>query len=179
MNPTPSHYHIVLRVLHWLMAVMMIGVLTMGTLSLANMPNSDPHKVDALRMHMIGGMTLGALMLVRLITRVTTAKPAPADTGNALLNKAGKATHWLLYLLMFGMVGSGMAISLLAGLPDVIFGGNDQLPVDFSNLPPRAAHGIMAKLLIAFIALHIIAALYHQFVRKDGLLSRMWFGRSS
>jgi cytochrome b561 len=38
-------------------------------------------------------------------------------------------------------------------------------------------HGIVAKLLMLAIALHIGAALYHQFVRRDGLLSRMGFGR--
>ncbi|MGB7541526.1 MAG: cytochrome b/b6 domain-containing protein, partial [Burkholderiales bacterium] len=42
--------------------------------------------------------------------------------------------------------------------------------------PTRVAHGAIATLLAAFIALHVLAAFYHQFVRKDSLLQRMLFG---
>ena len=72
---------------------------------------------------------------------------------------------------------SGVAMSVLSGLPAIVFQGVGSLPADFNALPPRAVHGIVAKLLMLLIALHIVAALYHQFVRRDGLLSRMGFGR--
>ena len=49
-------------------------------------------------------------------------------------------------------------------------------PVNFDDLTPRIVHGIIAKLLMLSIVAHVLAALYHQFVRKDGLFSRMWFG---
>ena len=74
------------------------------------------------------------------------------------------------------MAGSGVAMSVLAGLPQIVFGGVGSLPANFDALPPRAVHGIVAKLLALAIGLHIAAALYHQFVRRDGLLSRMGFG---
>ena len=77
---------------------------------------------------------------------------------------------------MLVMAGSGIAMSVLAGLPQIVFGGVGTLPVDFNALPPRAVHGIVAKLLMLTIALHVAAALYHQFVRRDGLLARMGFG---
>ncbi|MDO9296294.1 cytochrome b [Bradyrhizobium sp.] len=48
---------------------------------------------------------------------------------------------------------------------------------DFSKYSPRAPHGIGARLLIALVVLHVGAALYHQFGRRDGLLRRMWFGK--
>ena len=75
------------------------------------------------------------------------------------------------------MAGSGVAMSVLAGLPGIVFGGVGSLPVTFDALPPRAVHGIVAKPLMLAIALHVAAALFHQFVRRDGLLSRMGFGR--
>jgi cytochrome b561 len=43
--------------------------------------------------------------------------------------------------------------------------------------PTRVIHGAIAKVLVALIAVHASAALYHHFVLRDGLLKRMWFGR--
>lgn len=179
MNSThqPTRYNKLLRILHWLLAVMLLGALFMGFFKLQSTPNSDPQKLVALKMHMIGGMSIGLLMVVRLIVRLSTKKPAPVDTGNGLINFAGKAVHWLLYLLVFALVASGMATANMAGLPDIIFGGQGQLPADFNDIPPRMAHGAIATLLALMIALHVLAAIYHHFIRKDGLLSRMWFGR--
>jgi len=47
---------------------------------------------------------------------------------------------------------------------------------DLNDFAPRVPHGIGARLLVALLVLHAGAALYHQIIRKDGLLSRMWFG---
>lgn len=54
-----------------------------------------------------------------------------------------------------------------------------RLPASFDDLAPRAAHGFFATALALLIAAHVAAALYHQFIRKDGLLGRMWFGKRS
>jgi len=58
----------------------------------------------------------------------------------------------------------------------VFFGSGDPLPVDFNDLAARLVHGILAKVLMLVIVAHVLAALYHQFIRKDSLFSRMWFG---
>ena len=72
---------------------------------------------------------------------------------------------------------SGLAlVAFLAGLPGIVFGGVGALPVNFDALPPRIVHGIVAKILMLAIILHVAAAVYHQFIRHDGLLSRMGFG---
>jgi len=62
--------------------------------------------------------------------------------------------------------------------PAIVFGGSGApLPPDFTIYPTRLAHGILAALLVGFILLHVLAAIYHQFVRKDGLFRRTLFGR--
>ena len=173
-----TRYHPLLVALHWLTAAMILGALFMGTTALAPMDNADPAKLDGLRAHMTVGLAVGALFLVRLVTRLTTSKPPHADAGHAGLNLAGRAAHWGLYLLVFLMVASGMGISLSAGLPEIVFQGSGApLPADFSAYPPRAAHGVIAKLLMALIAAHVAGWAFHQFIRKDGLIRRMWFGQ--
>ena len=173
----PKRYHPALVTLHWLLALMLIVALAMGTFALKTVPNSSPDKIGALQGHMIAGGLILLLTLVRLVMRLKTTHPAPATTGNALLDRLAPVTHWGLYLLVFLMAGSGIAMSVLAGLPGIVFGGVGSLPVNFDALPPRAVHGIVAKLLMLAIGLHIAAALFHQFVRRDGLLTRMGFGR--
>lgn len=69
---------------------------------------------------------------------------------------------------------SGFGLSLMAGLPAIVFGGVGARPPDFHAYWPRAVHGITSKLLIA---LHIGAAMFHQLVVGDGLMARMGFGK--
>ncbi len=173
-----KHYHPALVFLHWLIAILIIIALLMGSNILSQIPNDNPEKLFALKLHMISGFIILGLMIVRLIVRMRTQKPPQADAGNKLLNKAGFAAHYILYLLVFGMVGSGVGIALIAGLPDIVFNNSGAaLPENFNNILPRLFHGALAKILFAMIFLHILGTLYHQFIRKDGLLSRMWFGK--
>ena len=177
MNTLPTRYHRALVVLHWLLAVMLIVALAMGTFALKSVPNSSQDKIAALQGHMVAGGLILLLTLTRLVVRLTTAQPSPATSGNALLDRLAPLTHWGLYALVLLMAGSGVAMSVLAGLPGIVFGGVGSLPVNFDALPARAVHGIVAKLLMLAISLHIAAALYHHFVRRDGLLARMGLGR--
>ncbi len=170
-------YHPFLVTLHWLLAVMIIVGLFMGFNVLAATPNSNPEKILLLKMHMGMGLTILLLMIIRLITRINTAKPADADIGHALLNKMAKAAHHSLYLLVFLMAFSGMATSKMAGLPEIVFDGKGTLPKDFHHVAAHEVHEIIGILLVLLIVGHIAAALYHQFVRKDRLFSRMWFGK--
>ena len=176
MNTLPNRFHGALVALHWLLALLLIVALLMGTFALKTVPNSSPDKIPALQGHMMAGGLILLLTLARLLVRVKTAHPAPATTGNAMLDRLAPLTHWGLYVLVLLMAGSGVAMSVQAGLPGIVFGGVGSLPLNFDALPPRAVHGIVAKLLILAVGLHIAAALYHQFVRRDGLLSRMGFG---
>ena len=177
MTTTPTRYHPALVALHWLLALLLIVALVMGTFALAPLPNSSPDKISALQGHMVAGGLILLLTLTRLVVRSKTSHPAPASTGNALLDRLAPLTHWALYGLVLVMAGSGVAMSVLAGLPAIVFDGVGSLPANFNALPPRAVHGIVAKLLMLAIAMHIAAALYHQFVRRDSLLQRMWFGQ--
>lgn len=176
MNTFPARYHLALVTLHWLLALLLIVALGMGTFALKTVPNSSPDKISALQGHMVAGGLILLLTIARLFVRLKTLHPSPASTGNTLLDRLAPLTHWALYGLVLLMAGSGVATSILAGLPAIVFNGVGSLPVNFDALPPRAVHGIVAKLLMLAISMHIAAALYHQLIRRDGLLRRMWFG---
>lgn len=175
-----QRYHPFLVVLHWLMALTILMALAAGGLFLANMPPDSPDKVQGLGGHMAFGMAIGVLLILRLITRTRSAHPPHATTGNDLLDRIGRWTHWGFYILIAAMVLTGLASALGAGLFPIVYGGAaDMLPPTLYELPQRAAHGVIAMLLVALIVLHVAAAIYHHVVLKDGLLRRMWFGKRS
>ncbi len=171
-------YHSLLIGLHWILAFLIVVGLFMGNFVLSATPNSDSDKLFYLQMHMTAGILILVLMVVRMFVRIVTKGLPPADAGNALLNRFSVATHYAFYIVVLLVAGSGLAIASMSGLPDIVFGqSRAPLPADFSDYAPRAAHGILTKLLVLMILGHAVAALYHQFVRKDRLFSRMWFGR--
>jgi cytochrome b561 len=173
-----TRYHPVLVVLHWLMALMILMALVAGSLLLDPMPNDSPDKAGGLAGHMTVGLLIGALLILRIISRFTTAKPPKATTGNMLLDRIGVWTHWAFYILVTGMVLSGIATAIGADLFSIAFGTSETVITNLiDELPQRVAHGLFATLLMILIVLHIIAAIYHQFILKDGLFRRMWFGK--
>jgi cytochrome b561 len=172
-----SRYHPLLVTLHWLLAALIIAALALGALVMAKIPNTDPMKLEALRSHIAGGSLIVSLMLVRLLVRVRSAHPDTASTGHPLLDKVAWASHRLFYVLVIGMAASGLSLAWQAGLFDIVFGGRGSLPADLWVYPFRSLHYVISRLLMALIALHIIGALFHTFVLKDGLLRRMAFGR--
>ena len=170
-----TRYHPALVALHWLLALLIVFSLAMGTLSLKEIPNASPDKLFALRGHMVLGVAILVLMVVRFAVRMGT--PRPALPGQGFLNHAAPLAHYGLYALVILMAASGVALALQAGLPEIVFRGAGSLPESFSAFTPRRVHGLLARLLLALIALHVLAALYHQFVRRDGLLRRLSFGK--
>lgn len=171
-----SRYHPLLVTLHWLLAIMIVMGLIMGGNVLSETANSDPQKIGYLKIHMLMGMLIFILMIVRLIVRFFSSRPPHADIGNSLFNKLGVATHYVFYIVVIAMAASGFATANMAGLPEIIFDGVGSLPATFDGFAPRKAHGVLSMLLTLLIAGHVAAFFYHQFIRKDHLFSRMWFG---
>ena len=175
---TPTRYHPLGVLLHWVIAVVLLATLLGALAGLEDIPNDDPTKVFALRIHMSLGITVVSLMLIRLIVRLSAKKPEPATKGEPALDWSRRIVHFLLYFLVFAMGATGLGMAFDASLFDIVFQGQDKpLPADFHELPPRAGHGLFARVLLVLIIGHALVALWHQFVRKDRLFRRMWFGK--
>jgi cytochrome b561 len=159
----PKRYHPVLVGLHWLTVVLMLGA---GFLA-------EDGGRSPINIHMILGTLLLVVLIARLLVRFTTRRPIWADTGNALLNRLGELVHFGLYAAAFFTLGLGGLIALRRNLFAVALGTG--------TASGRAGifgsiHHLGWFLLLALIAAHVGAALYHQFILKDNLLGRMWFG---
>ncbi len=175
--PTPKKFHPALVSLHWL-----IALLVFTNIALAISAERGPDQIagiPVMNIHMLFGISILLLLIVRLLIRFTTRHPAAADAGHPLLNKVGALTHWGLYLLVFGMTSTGIILTASTNRLARLFGlaVDPNRPRNELGLSIGEFHGVIAGLLMLLIFLHIGAALYHQFIRKDDLLSRMWFGK--
>ena len=80
-----KRYHPILVVIHWVMLVLIVMAWTSGQFVLEHTPNSDPGKIDALRMHLTVGLIAGALLILRLITKLLSEQSPPCSSVHALL----------------------------------------------------------------------------------------------
>ena len=170
-----SRYQPVLVALHWLVAVMILGLLCLGFFVLEDMPNADPQKLGILKWHMAGGMLLLPLMLVRLAIRLRSARPPAAPTGSPRVDRMAAFGHAGFYVLVLLMIATGFFTGYL--ISGAYAPGGPALPASFDVFPSFRLHGILAGILVALIGVHVVAAFYHHYALKDGLLGRMWFGK--
>lgn len=168
-----KRYHPALIVLHWLLALAIAGVFVMGAFVLDGMKNDAPEKVQLLQMHILGGVSIMLLTIVRLIVRIKTATPAAVVTDNPKMDKVGTSVQHALYLLTVLAAMSGMALSIKADLLNVLFRQVGSLPPDFEGYAAHGVHAAMAMALIALTVVHVAGALKHQLVLKNNILARM------
>lgn len=143
-------------------------------------PQQEGNIFSTIGIHMIFGIVVLVLLVIRLIVRWTTKHPEWASAGNKFLDWVGGLTHFGLYLLTFAMVITGIILADQRGMLARTFGiGSTPTPGSFrrGGFSLGFFHGGIWTLLLLLILLHVGAALYHQFILKDNLLGRMWFGK--
>ncbi len=181
---TPTRYSSVAIVLHWVLGLSLLGLLVVGTY-MADLPFS-PQRLKLYNWHKWAGITILTLSVLRLLWRLTHKPPAlPAAITNAMpawQHWAHHGTHIALYALFFIVPLIGWAYSSAAGFPIVVFGVlplPDLLAVDKDlAVLIKPFHRFAAWALAGLIVLHVAAALKHQLIDRDGLIGRMWFGKS-
>ena len=172
---TEAHYGIIAKGFHWSVFVLIAGLLGVGLYMTSQ--TFTPEIFTLYKWHKTLGVIALALITARLVWRLLSPPPAlPADT-SVLEKWAAHGTHTLLYVLILVMPLSGWIMSSAAPFPNLIL-GNVQLPAlvaqdeAIANLF-ASIHFWSGRLLIAVLAIHISAALFHHFVRKDQILARM------
>jgi cytochrome b561 len=177
LKSTRDRYGGVAISIHWLSAVLILILIGSGFRAA---DTADPAaKAAILQLHVPVAAAVLALTILRIVWWFgSDRKPNPIGGSPHWQVRTAQAVHVLLYFVILEMVASGIGMLALSGAAPVIFGGGNGAPLpDFSQYPPRLAHGVGARLLLALLVLHAAAALYHHFVRRDGLLRRMWFSR--
>ena len=171
-----SHqYTATAKSLHWLMAVMLFGLLALG-LYMTDLPLS-PEKLKLYSWHKWAGVTVFLLLLFRLLWRIKNPPPPLPKSMPKALQLVAHAGHFGLYALMFAIPLSGWLMSSAKGFQTVYFG---VLPIpdlieknkELGHLLAEV-HETLSWLFIILLVGHIAAALKHHFIDKDDILIRM------
>jgi cytochrome b561 len=176
MTRDPRDFHPLLRLVHWLMALMVMAMMFIGV---GMVSTAGPLYPVLLALHRPLGIAILVLVLIRLPLRLATGAPSlPEDLAPAQ-KLVAQASHWLLYASMAGMplIGWGM---LSAGGYPVLAGGWVLPPILPHDLALYAllrwAHTVVALLFFALVLGHLCAALMHGLIRRDGVLRSMTVG---
>lgn len=163
------------KVLHWLMAILLFGLLALG-FYMHDLPLS-PEKLKLYSWHKWAGVTAFLLVGFRLLWRLAHRPPALPASMPKLMQFAAHAGHLLLYVLMIAIPLSGWLMSSAKGFQTVYF---RVLPIpdlldknkEIGDLL-ALVHKSLNLLFVAVLAGHIGAALKHHFIDRDDILTRM------
>lgn len=161
--------------LHWLIALLIIAAFMLG-FYMTGLQFSMT-KLKLFSWHKWLGVTVLALVAIRLINRLFQAAPAYPESMGKWEKVAANSVHFALYFFMFAVPLSGYFYTYAAGFP-VVYLGFIELPAPIAPDPLlkvqlKTLHEILTTGMLMLIALHIAAALKHHFIDKDGISQRM------
>lgn len=196
MKQTPTSYTKTAIVLHWLIAIFIALMFVLGWY-MAELPKEAPKQMAYdlfdlgiytwqvaeevsprtfyFNLHKSLGLTVLALIVFRILWRITHTPPAALSSYKAIEKKVATATHHSLYLLMLAVPVTGltMAINSKYGVKwfgiDVIAGLDNKPVRDFFE----CTHEFVGIVLLVLIGIHLLGALKHKFIDKDDTMSRM------
>ena len=173
MKSSVDHYGTVAVTIHWVTVLLIL--LLVGTGFRAGGAEDAMEKAAILRLHVPFGIAILLLTIARIGWWLFMDKKPDSIAMPTWQDRASRFVHVLFYIVILGLVASGIGMVALSQAVPIIFGSSaDALP-NFHDYPPRTPHGVGARLLLVLFAIHLGAALYHHFIMKDGLLRRMWF----
>lgn len=171
--------------LHWLIALLVLTNLGLG-IYMADLPRTDTSRFAFFQLHKSIGLTVLLFSVMRVGWRLANPIPPLPRGLNPLLRFAGHASHFLLYCLIVAVPLAGWAVvsSSPIGLPTSYFHLFAWPNISYlANMPTSAkvaneeilqdTHAVLAYSALGLVVLHVLAALYHQYLRRDDVLKRM------
>ena len=164
------------RALHWLIVALLIAQFIFGW-TMPHIGRTVPVST-LIDLHLWFGTLILFVAVIRLAWRATHAEPAPEDGLPPWQVVSARLIHWLLYVLLFVVPILGWINASWRNMP-VTFFGLFELPKLVATRAPNwgwtgDVHGLLAEyVLLVLVGIHVAAALYHYFIRRDGVLQRM------
>lgn len=184
MSLLKHRYSAVAIALHWILAFAILGMIGLGWY-MGDLPNTATNKGDLYQLHKSIGILILILTIARIIWRMINKPPeeVPMEHTQAMVAKAVHVGFYALMILM-PLTGWVLVSASTRGLPTHVFDMVQwpHLPLlpDLTTETKKAlhpiletSHGKLAWVAIVLLVLHVVGALKHQFVDRDGLMARM------
>ena len=196
MIQTSTRYTKTAVVLHWLIAIFLVVMFVLGWF-MADLPKEGPKQsaYDLLdlgiytwqlaeavtprtfyfNLHKSLGITIFALIAIRILWRITHKPPALLTSYKAMERKVATGTHHLLYLLMVAVPLTGLIMAIYSKYGVKWFGFDLFKGLDNKGVREifEGAHEFIGIILLVIVALHVAGALKHKFIDKDETMKRM------
>lgn len=195
---TQNQYTKTAIVLHWLIGIGILAMFGLGWF-MADIPKDQPKAMSFdlfdlgvytwnmatevtprtfyFNLHKSVGITLLALIVLRLFWRITHRPPALLDTLTATEKKIATGGHHLLYLLMFALPITGLVMAINSKFEYGVKWFGISLMNGLDNKAIRESfvdvHEVVGIIMLVVIGIHVLGALKHKFIDKDGTMSRM------
>jgi cytochrome b561 len=175
------------KILHWLSAVFFIGALLMGlyfsTLDYRNDEADYAKFIPWIYWHKTLGVLVFALVFQRLYHRFKNPPPPLSEAAAPWMRISSHISHWSLYGLIVVLGLTGLVASDIGNYPVKLFElwAIPQFPAENRPLADGIfkVHMFLGDVAAGLVGLHIVASLYHHFVMKDSVLTRMLPGRKT
>ena len=182
---TNTRYGTVAMSLHWLIAIAVLFNIALGYY-MGDLPRSDPDRFWIIQFHKSTGLSILVLSVARLLWRVVNPMPALPEHMAKWERMLARGVHYIFYVLIIAipLAGWAMVSSSTRGLPTMWYGLFEWPRIPFLadlSLDQKhyfggifeSTHNTLAVVAIVLIALHVAAALKHQFWDRDTVMSRM------
>jgi cytochrome b561 len=175
LKNTPERWGGVSQSLHWIIAALILAMAWIG-LTMGDLPNG-PDKIKTYALHKSIGITILALVALRLLWRLYAGTPRPVPGMSPMQARIAGLAHAGIYVLLFAIPISGWVVNSSAGFPLQWFG--------LVNLPhivgkshdlhelAEEAHELLFWVLALMVVAHAGAAFFHHLFQRDATLARM------
>jgi len=161
-------------ILHWASGLLILFMLVTGTFVLSEMPNTL-EKINSFRVHMILGIAIIFLTIVRIIVIIKSKQLEPLKV-NSFRAKLIKFNHIAIYVVLLLIGLSGILLARSSGLGEIVFFSSDaEFYNSFKDYSVGIVHGFLTKLLLFLIAMHLVGVFSYKLKTKESILKRMWF----
>lgn len=158
-------------IVHWLTLALLIAAWFLGD-SLDEARHATGATLAAYVLHSVLGAAVLLLVMLRLLFRRQDGTPAPMGAG--VMDKVATSIHHLLYTVLVLLPVSGILTVAMSDVGRALMAGDASLlPKKFSGVFAHNVHEVLVSVLILVVVVHLLGAIKHQFVLKDGLMSRM------
>ena len=175
LKNTDARWGGISQLLHWITVVLILAMAWIG-LTMGDLPRG-PDKIATYALHKSIGLTILALVIVRLAWRLHAGAPAPVAGTPRWQERVASAAHVGLYVLLFAMPISGWVMNSASGFPLQWFGLFNLPSIAPSNHDlhelTEEIHEWLFWAMVALAVAHAAAAVYHHLFQRDATLSRM------
>ena len=175
LKNTTQRYGSLSIALHWLIALQLVGVYACINLTDFFPEDSDPRQA-LLMWHYMLGLSVLAIALLRVANRLAGPVPSALPATPRWQNVVATATHLMLYAFLLAMPllgwltlsASGQSIPFFGATLPSLIGPDKTLAEQIEKI-----HETLGVIGYYLIGLHVAAALFHHYLRRDGTLQRM------